>query len=112
MQQGPTYRLKEQFTQEIEETLEQLQVVADEVSATLGTTHRTVDPHLNFTREVKSANSQGQVVMYYNLLVQNTRRTVTSLQCDIREQLLFEESRSLASKRRPPTEKEPLLSQN
>ena len=87
VQQGLTYCLKEQFTQEIEEMVEQLQVVADEVSTVLGTMLRTVNPHLNFTRKVKSANSQGQVVMYYNLLVQNTRRTVTSLECDIQEQL-------------------------
>ena len=52
--------------------VKQLQTVADKVSTMLGTTLRTVDPHQNFTRKAKSANSQGQVVMYYNLLVQNT----------------------------------------
>ena len=72
VQQGPTYCLKEQFALDIEEMVKQLQMVADKVSAVLGTTLRTVNPHQNFTRKAKSVNSQGQVVMYYNLLVQNT----------------------------------------
>ena len=85
VQQGLTYCLKEQFTLDIEETVKQLQTVVDEVSAMLGTTLRIVNPHQNFTRKVKSANSQGQVVMYYNLLMQNTQRTVTSLEHGIQE---------------------------
>ena len=107
VQRGLTYSLKEQFAWEIEETLEQLQTVADKVSAVLGTTLRTVDPHQNFTKKAKSVNSQGEVVMYYNLLVQNARRTVTSLECDIQEQLLFEESPIQALKQMPQAEKEP-----
>ena len=85
VQQGLTYCLKEQFTLDIEETVKQLQTVVDEVSAMLGTTLRIVNPHQNFTRKVKSANSQGQVVMYYNLLMQNTQRTDTSLEHGIQE---------------------------
>ena len=86
------YSLKEQLAWKMEEVVEQLQKAEDKISAVLGTMPRTVDLHLNFTRKVNSANSQGHVVMYYNLLIQNTQRTVTSLECNIREQLLFEES--------------------
>ena len=112
VQQGPTYCLKEQFALDIEEMVKQLQMVADKVSAVLGTTLRTVNPHQNFTRKAKSVNSQGQVVMYYNLLVQNTWRMVTSLECNIQEQLLFKESPIQASKQMPQAKKEPLPSQS
>ena len=79
------YSLKEQLAWKMEEVVEQLQKAVDKISAVLGTMPRTVDLHLNFTRKVKSANSQGQVVMYYNLLIQNTQRTVTSLEHGIQE---------------------------
>ena len=86
------HELKEPIAQELEGIVSTLQAIADEVNSTLSTTHRTVDPQLHLTRKANATSSKGNIVMYYNLLVQQLVRVAGALENDMKNYLKREKS--------------------
>ena len=86
------HRLKEPIAQELEGIVSTLQSIADKMNSTLGTMHRMVDLQLHLTRKANTTSSKGNVVMYYNLLVQQLVWVAGALENNVKNYLKREKS--------------------